>query len=323
MHHHILVVKCILFISILGITSCDPNSDDPIAKDVTGHPVLTKEEVLLAYEEIYLPTTVDDPQWTGSAENCDRGTIPQSVQDKVLARINYYRLMVGLPGDVTFDTELNDKCQAAALMFLRNQSLSHDPPTSWSCWSNDGFEAAGNSNIGLGDGNTPVHCTKAIDLYINDNESGNASVGHRRWILYSKAKVMGHGSTSRSDALWVTGNTANSIPEDLPDFISYPPPGYTPHPLCYRKWSFSVPEANFEHSSVVMTNQDGESITISVQHRSIPGEAIIGDNSIVWIPTILNNDDTEVCFQVTISNVELFNEVYNYSYIVTLIPIDE
>ena len=322
MHHHILVVKYILFILILGITSCDPNSKDPLAKDITGHPVLTKEEVLHAYEEIYLASAVEEPQWTGSAENCDPGSIPQSVQDKVRARINFYRLMVGLPGDVTFDTDINAKCQAAALMFLKNQNLSHDPPTSWSCWTSEGYEAAGNSNIGLGDENTPVHSTKAIDLYINDNESGNATVGHRRWILYSKAKVMGHGSTSQSDALWVTGNTGNPIPEDLPDFISYPPPGYTPHPLCYRKWSFSIPEANFDNSSVVMTNQDDENIPVSIQYRSVPGEAIVGDNSIVWIPSIPNNDNAEIFFNVTISNVELFNEIYNYTYKVTLIPVE-
>lgn len=311
--------KFIIILSIL-FTCCDPSGETPDINEVTGHPVLSREDVLQAWENFYLASEVDDPQWSGSTENCDPGTIPQTVHDKVLTRINFYRLMCGLPGDIVFDQDLNAKCQQAALMFQSNNNLSHDPPTNWNCWTSAGHEAAAASNIGLGTLNTPVHSTKAIDYYIDDSHTTSNTLGHRRWILYSKAKTFGHGSTSRANALWIADNTDNPAPEDLPSFISYPPPGFIPFPLCYKKWSFSVPEANFSNAIVVMQDQNGKEIDANVEFRSVPGDPIVGDNSITWNPDIVLNDTSDNIFSITVKNIELFGELYSYSYNVTVIP---
>jgi len=316
------VSKFIIILSMIFI-SCDPNQETPEKNEITGHPVLSREEVISAYETIYLGTTVDDPQWTGDIETCDPGTVPESVSNKVLARINFYRVMCGLPGDIVFVDEKNQKCQYAALMFHKNSNLSHDPPTNWECWTAMGHEAAQSSNIGLGSANTPVHTSNAIDYYIEDDATSNESLGHRRWILYSKAKYMGHGSTTRANAIWVAGNENNPVPDDLPQFIAYPPPGFIPYPLCYRKWSFSVPEANFEAASVVMTDQYGNETDLTVTYKTNIGDPIIGDNSIVWFPDISLSASEDNTFTVTIDNVELFGELFSYTYEVTVIPVEE
>ncbi len=313
--------KFILFLSIICI-SCDPSGETPENNEITGHPVLSREDVLEAWENIYLASEVDDPQWTGNTESCDAGTVPQTVHQKVLARINFYRLMCGLTGDIVFDQELNEKCQQAALMFQSNSNLSHDPPTNWKCWTSAGHEAAGSSNIGLGSINTPVHTTKAIDYYIDDSHTSSNTLGHRRWILFSKAKTFGHGSTNRANALWIADNTANPVPENLPNFISYPPPGFIPFPLCYKKWSFAVPEANFSNAIVVMLDQNGNEINANIEHRSVPGNPIVGDNSIIWNPDINLDGTTDNIFSITVKNVELFGKFYSYSYNVTVIPIE-
>ena len=76
-------------------------------------------------------------------------------------RINYFRAMAGLPGDVVFDTTWNAQCQEAALMMIAEGNLSHSPPTGWACYSADGATAAGKSNLALGN-----HGPGAIDAYI-------------------------------------------------------------------------------------------------------------------------------------------------------------
>ncbi len=314
--------KFIIFL-LLILVSCDPNNETPEVNNITGHPVLSRDEVLLAWENIYLATEITDPQWDGSWQDCNAGTLPESVHNKVLARINFYRVICGLSGDVVFDDDLNEKCQQAALMFHANSSLSHDPPTNWHCWTIDGHEAAKNSNIGFGTEHSPIHTTNAVDKYIQDENSGNLTLGHRRWLLFSRAKTMGHGSTSQANAIWVGGNNGNPQPEDLPDFIAYPPPGYTPIPLIYKFWSLSVPNANFHDASVVMKDQNGNEVQCEITHTSGPGDPIIGDNSINWIPSICINNDDDNTFSVKVENVVLFNEITSYNYEVIIIPIEK
>ncbi|MDD3011203.1 MAG: CAP domain-containing protein [Bacteroidales bacterium] len=322
MKKRIIQCKSIVFLSIL-LSSCGPEGSDPAKHEITGHPIFTRTEVVAAYNNIYLATAVENPQWDGNLAACLPGSIPTTIHDKVLARINYFRKMCGLPGDVVFNTEYNEKCQAAALMFLANSGLSHDPPTTWSCWSSDGYEAAQCSNIGLGSANTPVHTTRAIDCYMDDSQNSNFTLGHRRWLLYSKAKTMGHGSTDRSNAIWVAGNTGNPLPDNLPDFIAYPSPGCFPCPLCFPIWSFSVPEANFANTNVVMSDENGNKIDLTVNYKSKPGDPLIGDNSIIWQPAIINDCNKETTYKITLTNVALNNEIYSYSYQVTLIPVEE
>lgn len=314
--------KFIIFLSVI-LVSCNPNEEEPTVNSITGHPVLSRETVLQAWETIYLGTVVDDTQWNGSWQDCDPGTLPQSVHDKVLARINFYRAMCGLPSDVVFDDNLNSKCQEAALMIHANGSLSHDPPTNWHCWTTAGHDGCASSNIGYGTADLPVHTSRAIDYYIQDEKSGTPSMGHRRWLLYSRAKTMGHGSTSQANATWVSGNTSNPVPDNIPDFIAYPPPGFIPFPLCYKFWTLSAPLGNFHSATVVMTDQNGNEIDCPITYTSGDGDPIIGDYTIAWQPDITLNENEDNIFNVKVENVLITGKIYSFEYEVTVIPIEE
>ena len=105
-----------------------------------------REASRLFYATNYLAP--DSPTaWTGNRATCDAGTTASGFQDAVLLRLNYFRAMAGVPATVTFGGTYNGKDQKAALMMSANVQLNHNPPTTWTCYTADGAEAAGNSNL--------------------------------------------------------------------------------------------------------------------------------------------------------------------------------
>ncbi len=117
-------------------------------------------------------------------------------------RINFYRALVALPADITFDAVKNGKDQKTALMMSANNLLDHLPPTNWTWYTPDGAEGAGNSNLVLG-----RYGPAAVDAYMVDPGANNHLVGHCRWLMYSRASVMGRAiptgdSRSRINRPW-------------------------------------------------------------------------------------------------------------------------
>lgn len=101
--------------------------------------------------------------WTGNISNCTAGTTSQAFRDAMKLRVNYFRAMAGISTKVTFVGEFNSKAHEAAMMMSSNGQLSHNPPSSWKCYTNDGAEAAASSNLFLG-----VNGPSAISGYIKD-----------------------------------------------------------------------------------------------------------------------------------------------------------
>lgn len=309
--------KNILFSALFLITvyifysSCKKDDDNNTDNNT---PVVDPERqaVIDDYNNLYLTSNVTDCGWTGSTSSCTAGTMSADAMSKTLQRINYFRKEVGLNTDITFDATKNSKCQEAALMMDANSDLNHYPPTSWTCYTADGAEAAGNSNLALGS-----NSSGAITLYMMDPGSSNTACGHRRWILYSRSKVMGCGSTSGANALWVLGNGGNPLPTSMPEFISWPPEGYVCAPLVFSRWSFSIPGADFSAATVSMTDGSGNAITCSIISSTDNG---YGDNTIVWEPTgIDTSNSADVTYHVSISNVTVNSTTKNYSYDVVII----
>lgn len=58
--------------------------------------------------------------------------------------------MAGVPATVVLSGEFTAKAQKAALMMSVNRQLSHSPDSTWICYSAEGAEAAGKSNLYLG-----------------------------------------------------------------------------------------------------------------------------------------------------------------------------
>lgn len=281
----------------------------------------SRSEALSLYRSLYLPGESADPGWEGDLPACDPGDTDSAFQKAVLQRINYYRQAAGVPPLERLNPTYNRKAQAAALMMSRNQQLSHNPPASWSCYSEDGSQAAGSSNLYLG-----THGPSAVSGYIRDPGAGNSFVGHRRWILYPQTREMGTGdipptsSYSPANALWVFGSyTSDSRPATRNPFVAWPPPGYIPSQVVYPYWSFSYPEADFS-KAVVSLSRDGKSVPITL-FSPVNG---FGENTLVW--KIKGMDDHAAWpavsqpdhLTVIIQGVRINGQVQTFSYPVTI-----
>lgn len=162
--------------------------------------------------------------WSGSVSGCVAGDVASPGRDNALKLVNLFRWMAGLPA-VTLDSERNRKAQDCALMMHANGRLSHTPPTSWTCYTADGAEAAGRSNIATTAG------VAAVDMYMQDwgNET---TMGHRRWILSNSLGPIGQGSTSEYSCMWVLYGSGSAGAS----WTSWPPPGDFPIQAVTMSW---------------------------------------------------------------------------------------
>ncbi len=154
--------------------------------------------------------------WSGDVAACEPGDNPHG-RANALENLNLYRFLADLP-PVQTDPVRDAKAQACALMMHANMQLSHGPATNWTCYTEDGAEAAGASNL------SPTPGVRGVDLYMVD--PGNpTTIGHRRWILAPRLGPVGLGTTSSYSCMWVTGGSGTATRP----FVAFPPPG--PFPL--------------------------------------------------------------------------------------------
>ena len=258
-----------------------------------------RQQIVDNYNNIYLGSEVSTLQlgWTGNINICDPGTISTLSLNNTLDRINYFRDLVGLPSDIIFDPILNQKCQESALMMEANGTVDHYPPTSWDCYTADGASAASYGNLAFG-----IHSSDAITGYIQDPGINNYGVGHRRWLLYTRANTFGTGSSLWSNVTWVIDIPSFNAP--FYEFVAYPSEGFFPAPLVFDRWSFSMPDADFSNTTISMTDEQGINIPLTIE----PAFANAGDNTIVWVPdqAYLNlNSSEDEKYTINISNFSI------------------
>jgi len=189
-----------------------------------------------------------------------------------------------------------------------NGTLDHFPPANWSCYTEDGNEAAGKSNLAMWKN------AEAVDLYISEPGDANGPVGHRRWLLWPRLSSMGVGNTDISNVLWVVGNSGTA-PSDAPEFISWPPADYVPDELVYPRWSFSITGADFSQASVSMVDESGNNVAIAMEDLNTS----FADPTIVWVPQgISTNVSEDKAYVVTLTNVEINGESEDFEYTVVL-----
>lgn len=216
--------------------------------------------------------------WTGSISACAAGDTTQAFREAVVRRLNFFRSMAGLPGDLALDDALSAKAQKAALMMDAADRLSHAPTPDWPCYSAEGAEAAGTSLLAYS--NAPGRGVSLVDGYMRDRGANNAAVGHRRWILYPPLATVGTGDVPQANALWIVMPARTTWAEGAAA-IAWPPRGFMPRALTEPtdRFSLSCPGASFGTTSVVMRGDSGQTIHVRVESRSDIG---YGDNSIVW-----------------------------------------
>ncbi|MEQ1861244.1 MAG: CAP domain-containing protein [Chthoniobacteraceae bacterium] len=284
-----------------------------------------REASRLFYKSVYLASNGVPIGWTGDVATGDPGTTSQDFRDAMLRRINYFRAMAGVPADVAFLPTYNAKCQQAALMMSANNSLSHTPPTNWTHYTADGAEAAGKSNLFLGN-----FGPSAVTGFIEDFGTGNAQAGHRRWLLYPQTREMGSGDIPRdggfasANAIWVIDSFFFSARPAVRDgFVAWPPRGFTPYQLVFPRWSFSHSNLDFSSATVALV-RNGASVPVTIQ-SAVPGS---GENSIVWIedgrsatnPATLRAPAADTSTQVTVAGVRplVAGQPQSFTYTVTV-----
>ncbi|NJN55944.1 MAG: hypothetical protein HC804_15070 [Anaerolineae bacterium] len=270
------------------------------------------------YLSYYLPTQNVTLDWSGNFEECKAGEISAAFRNAVLQRINYFRAMAGVPADIVFNAAYNQKAQAAALMISVNKQADHFPPQHWRCYSADGSEAARHANL-----YPSVRSPEAIDGYFLDPGAGNYAVIHRRWLLYPQTREMGTGDVPKegdyaaANALWVVDDNHyfDNRPPTRNDFVAWPPPGFVPNLFTTGRWSFSYPNAGFEHAAVTMT-LNGQALAVQVS----PLVKGYGENTLVWevAPAVISSlSAADSVFAVHISNVIIGSQAKDFDYSVT------
>ena len=272
------------------------------------------------FNTYYLGASTPTIDWTGNRASCNKGVTSLAFRDAILLRLNYFRAMAGVPAQVAFSDTYSAKDQQAALMMSVNNQLSHSPPSTWICYSTDGYDAAQHSNLALGaDG------WDAINLYFADY--GTGSVGHRRWIIYPQTQHMGTGDLPNdgagraANALWIMDEHLwDPRPSTREEYVAWPPPGYVPYQVVCPYWSFSYASANFSGAAVSMT-ENGTAVSVALETVANG----YGENTLVWTPKGMGSRDVwpkpsaDTHYRVTLSNVFIGGSPRSFTYTVTVI----
>ena len=154
--------------------------------------------------------------WTGDVASCNAGDIGDQARANALRLVNLYRWLAALPPVVTDPTkDMQD--QQCALMMRANNMISHTPPSSWTCYTQAGADAADSSNVSSGP------AVSSVDGYMID--PGNATtIGHRRWILSNSLGPIGIGGTDRASCMWTLNGTGKANKA----WTAWPSPGVIP-----------------------------------------------------------------------------------------------
>ena len=267
------------------------------------------------YVNSYWPPEETEINWTGNHDTCVPGTTSKEFQDGVLLRVNYFRLMAGMQS-VYFSDYSNRLAQAAALIMSANGKLSHTPPTDWLCYSPEGAQGAGSSNLAGG-----LTGWDAITLYMNEG----GAAGHRRWVINPDGKEYGTGDVPSSAKGWATnalrvfGAGWATRPATREEFTAWPPPGYVPYPVVFSNWSFALRNANFSSASVTMS-KGGVNLPVTLQ----PIVNGYGDNAIIWRSNSIKDGDpwpkpaNDETYHIKVQNVMDSGQNRTFEYDVTV-----
>ncbi|MGZ5971672.1 MAG: CAP domain-containing protein [Polyangiales bacterium] len=253
--------------------------------------------------------------WNGSVDAKQPGTTSPLFKAAVIDRVNWFRAMAGVPGDIVINEAASQKAQAAALMMSAQDDLSHDPPSTWADWTPEGAEGAHNSNLTLG-----VNGPEAITNYIRDDGENNGPTGHRRWILYPFSRAMGTGDVEAAgkhraaNALWPNVESEARKVRPIDSFVAWPPKGYVPYSVVFPRWSFSYPDADFSQTTVTVL-RDGSPLQIGAVDRA----SKYGENTIVFSPkTNFDKPKSDVTFTIALHDVRIGGKPRDFAYTVTM-----
>lgn len=252
----------------------DDDDDDGLGGDVAPER-RTVERVCEVWNRFHQQreTTVSVGADTAS---CTPGAMTPEGLDDAHERLNLFRWLNGLnPVSLDDDPATLEAQQACALMMVANESLSHGPPASWSCFSDEG-DAAAASNLSIAFGSRTA--ADSVDGFMVDGGANNAQVGHRRHFLNDRLASIGIGAVEgrglqsgnrwSASCFWVFDREDTNV-SGRP-FAAYPNPGPSPIDQVrdgFRdeavRWSVQSPDFSPEGATVSITRvSDGADLPV-------------------------------------------------------------
>lgn len=329
------------FTAVVGLSSAPPVGASGTSAPAMAHrdalpagftiDTKSREDVRVLYNTIYDASNGVPMGWTGNLATCNAGTVSGDFLAATLQRTNYFRVMAGVP-QVVFTDANNATAQAAALMQSANGDQwkvdgvdVHRPPTTWRCFTQQGFDGSGASNLSIGSSGPT-----AIDGLVYDG----SALGHRINMLAASLQEMGSGSVdgprcvctgAGTEAQLVFGRMAATRPATRDPYVAWPPNGFLPYQLAPARWSLMLSGADFTNATVSMRPNDGDPTTtkdLAITIRSRNGG--FAEPAIVWSPNVIADGaswpkpDGDTSYSVKVENVIVNGVARNFNYTVTL-----
>lgn len=243
-----------------------------------------RADSLAMYRDIYLGSEAPSLGWSGNLDDCEPGDINESYRAAVLMRVNYYRLMAGVPQLAGFRSDFNQQAQAAAALMSVNNKIVHDPDEEWLKCSHLEGEGVWYSNA-LDKKNGP----DAVDAYMRDDNE--PLVALRRYIIFPQTRWMGDGDVPVTfgygavNALRVIDeNYFAPRPPTRNEYVAWPPAAYVPYQVVPGAWSFSYSGADFSQAIVTMKKNGLPKSVTRYPPMACPDdpEGCYGESTLVW-----------------------------------------
>jgi uncharacterized protein YkwD len=302
--------RLLLFFMLVLAAGC--RDDAPVEPPPTG----TVGDVTIA-------TVYDTAPNVGS---CSEGVLKESERQKVLNYLNAIRANHGLPA-VQYNHADDRGTAKASLIIAANSTLSHTPASTASCWTQEGFDASGTSNIAIGTsfGTTLRSSESFIDLWIKD--STVQSLGHRRWLLnpflkfisFGRVDKVVGGTTVSGSVIKVIYTEQQALAASTPEFVAFPF-----HETSARLYnsgifmSFSVladrsdfwknGNVSYAAASITIRTEGGDNVPVTIVGSD--GEAYGLANVILWTAPVANNTR----YLVTVRNVQVGGVPRDFEY---------
>lgn len=295
-----------------GVTSPAPLTD--LTVDTSQ-----RNDVISFYQNVYKASQnyASAIQWSGHVEGCQEGSLTTTFTDLMRRRINYFRALAGVPASIVMNdnstvvtsgdsygapasTLKSAAAQKAALMLTRNNFLTHNPPTTATCFSSEAGNGCFFGNVAIG-----LYGPPALDAYMRE-DFFNQQAGHRRWILFTSATnfatgdIPASGNYAAANNLYIS-QRSEELAETSPVFIAWPPAGFCPWKHSTEYFSLSYPMGDFSNATISVS-RNGVTQTIDSINRSQG----YGNSGIVWrVPSVYTDHDQndDVTYDVTVANI--------------------
>ncbi len=263
--------------------------------------------------------------------SCKEGELTNQEKLRILDLVNRIRKMHNIP-PVTYDYDGDINAQQGALITVANRALSHQPPSSWSCFSQDGYYGNDKSNlfISMGSGNHNPDSELSLISWMIDINIEN--LGHRRAIInpfvdkISFGRVDGtvQGFRTIGMNLKYLDNLEGNISNSDIEYVAYPQGNYDKN-YFQNGWylSFHVIKDkqnwwrnnDINHNSVTVAMKDSKGNAVGVNSIGFDNQGWGAlSNQIKWKCDNLNLYE-EYTVEIKGVGVNGSNKDYTYTFI--------